>query len=114
MESWLLISGIVIPAMLMPLMFMSPDDESWGSACRAWQSDFIDANPQERSHAAAMEEADSSIATIEPANIRLIITPISILRQSVSPLQPQEIRCIFLRSATETLATGRSYLTLLF
>jgi hypothetical protein len=77
--------------MLTPFMFMPPDDESWGSACCAWQSDFIDTNPQETSHAAAKEEADSSITTIEPVNMRLTIMPILMLRRIASPVQPREI-----------------------
>ena len=41
----------------------------------------MDANAQETSHAAANEVTDSSSATIEPANIRLILMPFSILQQ---------------------------------
>ena len=82
MESPAFISG-----MAMPSIFMLPDGEFWVSVCCAWQSEFIEANAQERSHAAANADTDSSSATIEPANMRLIITPISILRQSVTVLQ---------------------------
>jgi hypothetical protein len=91
MESSLLISGMVIPAMAMPSIFIPPGVESWWLVCSEWQSEFIETNAQERSQAAANEDAHSSIATIEPANIRLIIKSISILRQIISPLQPHEI-----------------------
>jgi hypothetical protein len=82
---------MVIPAMDKPSIFMPPGAKSWDSACCEWQSELIEANAQETSHAAANEETDSSSATIEPANMRLIIMLISILRQSVSPLQLRAI-----------------------
>jgi hypothetical protein len=85
---------------LIPAMFMSPDGEFWASVCCAWQSDFLGANAQERSHGAASEDTASNSATIEPANSRLIIMPISILRQSVSPLQLQQISGIYFYSTT--------------
>jgi len=77
-------SGIVIPAMAMPSIVMSPGAESWDSVCLAWQSELIEANAQETSQAAANDVTDSSNAAIEPANMRLIIIPILMLRQSDS------------------------------
>jgi hypothetical protein len=87
----LAISGMVIPAMAMPSIFMPPGAKSCDSVCCEWQSELIAANAQETSHAAANEETDSSSAMIELAKMRLTITPISILRQSVSALQLREI-----------------------
>jgi hypothetical protein len=112
-SSSLAISGMAIPAMLMPFIFILEDDESWGSAGCTWQSDFIDANAQERSHAAASEGTDSSSATIEAANMRLIIMPISILRQSVSALQTRLAGRSLARMASQNFA-ATSYFTLLF
>src|SRR5258708_687551 len=93
----------LILGMAMPSIFIWPDGDFWASVCCAWQSDVIEANAQETSHAAANEDTDSSSATIEPANMRRIITPDSILRQSVSPLQPQEPSGIYLQSWTRSL-----------
>jgi hypothetical protein len=76
------ISGIVIPAMALPSIVMPPGAESWDPVCLAWQSEPIEANAQETSQAAANEVTDSSNATIEPANMRLIIILILMLRQS--------------------------------
>src|SRR5712671_5057903 len=59
------IAGIVIPAMAMPSIFMPPGVESWDSVCTEWQSEFIEANAQETSHAAAKEDTESISATIE-------------------------------------------------
>jgi len=96
MEPSLLISGMVIPVMAMPSIFIPPGVESWWLVCSEWQSELIETNAHDRSQAAANEEAHSSIATTEPANIRLIITPISILRQIVPPVQLREIARIYL------------------
>ena len=98
----------------MPSIFMSPDGESWDSVCPEWQSEFIEANAQERSHAAASGDTDKSSATIEPANVRLMIMPISMLRQSLSLFQYQESRCIGPYSSTKIFSAGRPYLVLLF
>jgi hypothetical protein len=84
------ISGIVIPSMAMPSIFISPDAESWVPTSCIWQSEFIEANAQERSHAAASGDTDSKRAAIEPANMRLIIMTDSMLRQSDSLFQPRE------------------------
>src|ERR1700683_4718616 len=81
------ISGIVIPAISMPSIFMPPAAESGGSVFPEWQSEFIEANAQEISQAAASDAADNSSATMEPAKMRLIIMPLSIVRQSVAALQ---------------------------
>jgi hypothetical protein len=64
----------------MPSMFMPPGARSWDSVCFAWQSELIEAKAQETSHAAASEVTDSNSAPIEPANMRLIIIPSSMLR----------------------------------
>ena len=66
--------------MAMPSIFMPPGVESWDSDWSKWQSEFIEANAQETSPAAANEDTESSSATIEPTNMRFIIMPISILR----------------------------------
>jgi hypothetical protein len=76
------ISGIVITAMALPSIVMPPGAESWDPVCLAWQSELIEAKAQETSHAAANEVTDSSNAAIEPANMRLIIILILMLRQS--------------------------------
>jgi hypothetical protein len=76
-------------------MVMSAGADRCAFISREWQSELARANAQERSHAAANEDTDSSSATIEPANMRLIIMPISIVRQSDSLLQPQENMCIY-------------------
>ena len=81
------IPGIVIPAMAMPSIFMPPTAESWDEVCAEWQSEFIEANAQERSHAAVSDDTHRSSATIEPAKMRLISIPSSILRQSIAALQ---------------------------
>jgi len=45
-----------------------------------WQSDWFCAKLQDKSHAAAIDETDRSNATIDPANMRFIVIPLSILR----------------------------------
>jgi hypothetical protein len=80
--SWLWdISDIVMASMAMPSIFMLPDAESCVSTSSEWQSEFIEANPQESSQAAPSEDTDSNSATIEPANMRRIFIPGSMLRQ---------------------------------
>lgn len=78
-SSPLAISGIAIPGMAMPSMLMPPGAEPLVSVCCEWQSAFLEGNAQERSQAAANADTESSSATIEPANMRLIIMPESIL-----------------------------------
>ncbi len=82
---------MIIPAgIAMPAMFMLPDSEALLSACAEWQSEFIEANAQERSQAAPSEDADNSSARIEPAKMRLSIILICIVGESGSAFQLQE------------------------
>jgi hypothetical protein len=62
-------SGIAIPAIIMP-----GERDSPAAICDEWQSDRNNANPQERSHAAANEDTHNSSAAKDPANMRLIFT----------------------------------------
>ena len=66
-------SGIVIPGMPMPSMAIPESVELWDGAPGAWQSESASANAQDRSHAAASDDADSSSVTIDPANTRLTL-----------------------------------------
>jgi hypothetical protein len=72
MELSPLVSGIVMPAIV-----MSAGADRCAFISREWQSELACANAQETSHAGANEDTDSSSATIDPANMRLIIMPIS-------------------------------------
>jgi hypothetical protein len=101
------IPGMFMPAMDEPSICMPPGAMSCDLVCSEWQSELIEANEQETSHAAANEETDSNSAAIEPANMRLIIMPISILRQSVSPLQPPEITDNHVQNSKRALATEK-------
>ncbi len=58
----------------MPAMVISAGRDSSAAICGEWQSDRNSANPQERSHAAANEDAHNSSAAKEPANMRLTFT----------------------------------------
>jgi len=100
------ISGMVIPAMAIPAMLMPPDAEASLLACSEWQSELIEANAQETSHAAPSEHAESSSARIEHAKMRLRIIWSFSLRQSCSVFQPQET--LGSESATIMKAPGPS------
>jgi hypothetical protein len=86
------IPGIAIPAMSMP--FMDITDCAEASECREWQSEPASPNEHESSHAAPNERAARSSATIEPANTRLTIISISMLRPDRFALQPGHVECV--------------------
>lgn len=60
-------SGIVMQAIVMPT-----ESDCVVAIRGEWQSDRNTENPQERSHAAAMEETHKKSAAREPANMRVI------------------------------------------
>jgi hypothetical protein len=85
------ISGMVIPAIAMPSIFMPPESESKFWTWLEWQSEFIEPKAQLRSQAAARVETEARSATIEPARMRFIFILFSIVRQSAPPWQMQGI-----------------------
>jgi hypothetical protein len=74
------IEGIDMPGIVMSSIFASGCMESRVPIFAEWQSDWFCAKLQDKSHAAAIDETDRSNATIDPANMRFIVIPLSILR----------------------------------